>query len=217
MTAHQLSLSTLILCCHSLVKFFDPLMGHPGMMQMEVFWLDDKDLGTKSMALALLAAGNEELLRHAITMAQEGGPYEIFESEQAGERFPKLRSGWPEPWASAHMALAIRDDIIALGFGANKKTRTRAAHLALSVHVAAVTRIVPSSLAEGHGKQLVDEAKKMFAARKEAREPAKDPGQGPEKGVEEHPREEPRHFEEPYVVFKTRSSGWLIAGPAEDF
>ena len=201
------------------------------MMQMEVFWLVDNDFGTQSMALALLAAGNEELLRHAIAMAQEGGPIEIFESEQAGERFPKLRSGWPEPWASAHMALAIRGDIIALGFGANKKTRTRAAHLALSVHTAAATRMVPSSLAEGHGKQLVDEAKKMLAARLEAREPAKEPGQGPEKGVEveadespesapceEHPREErPRQFEEPYVVFKTRSSGWLIAGPAEDF
>ena len=207
-------------------------MDAPPGMKMEVFWLDDKELGAKCMALGLLASSlNEELLRHAVGIGQEGGSYEIFESEQAGGRFPTLRLGWVEPWASTHVALAIRNDILALGFGANKKMRTRAAHLALAVHEAAVYRSVPSSLAEGHGKQLVGEARKMLnAARQEAfPEPAKrenGPSQGlkptTEVEVDEScpkaaPREEVRHFVEPYTVFKTSNDGWLIAGPMEDF
>ena len=207
-------------------------MDAPPGMKMEVFWLDDKELGAKCMALGLLASSlQEELLRHAVGIGQEGGSYEIFESEQAGGRFPTLRLGWVEPWASTHVALAIRNDILALGFGANKKMRTRAAHLALAVHEAAVYRSVPSSLAEGHGKQLVDDARKMInAARQEAfPEPAKrenGPSQGlkptTEVEVDEScpkaaPREEVRHFVEPYRVFKTRNDGWLIAGPMEDF
>ena len=47
-------------------------------MKMEVFWLDDRRPGVsaKSRALGLLAAGNgnEELLRHAVGIGQEGGP-----------------------------------------------------------------------------------------------------------------------------------------------
>ena len=91
--------------------------------------------------------------------------------------------------------------------------RTRAAHLALAVHEAAVNRMVPSALAEGHGKQLVDEARKMLVARQEAFEPTKreNPSQGPstseveadESSPKSAPREEVRQFEEPYRVFKT--------------
>eukprot|EP00435_Cladocopium_sp_Y103_P023032 s1410_g5.t1 len=118
---------------------------------MDAFWVADKELGCENMALAVVATGkgSEDLLRCAKALAQESGPCECFEADEAAKRFPQLPLMFND-----HVAVATSGHAIGLGFGSRKELRARAAHLALALR----RPMQPSS----HLEQLVEQAKLLL-------------------------------------------------------